>query len=102
MSTTEFKAVPGVDYDSEAFTADCHAQEVRELAKRGQATMAELLAAEQAAKVAAKHAQMAIVQRYGDEDTLDAGDDSDEDEVTERRREYHDDIHADFKRLGLV
>ena len=26
----------------------------------------------------------------------------DEDELTERRREYHDDIRADFRRLGLV
>lgn len=26
----------------------------------------------------------------------------DEDELTERRREYHDDIRADCKRLGLV
>ena len=25
----------------------------------------------------------------------------DDDELTERRREYHDDIRADFKRLGL-
>ena len=31
-----------------------------------------------------------------------AGDDAcDEDELTERRREYHDDLRADFRRLGL-
>ena len=31
------------------------------------------------------------------------GDDvSDEDELTERRREYHEDIRADFRRLGLL
>ena len=27
---------------------------------------------------------------------------SDEDELTERRREYHDMLDADFRRLGLV
>jgi hypothetical protein len=44
---------------------------------------------------------MATQETPADEQEHAGDDTSDEDERTERRREYHDDIRADFRRLGL-
>ena len=49
-----------------------------------------------------RHSLQAMGWDGTDVTVTELDDASDEDERTERRREYHDDIRADFRRLGLL